>query len=51
MENYSYYVIVLLMIVIGFVVCKKIAGCMIRSVITFILIAVLAVLYYVYFKG
>lgn len=50
MDNFSYYVIVLLMIIIGFVICKKAVGCMIRSVITFILVVILGMIYYVYFK-
>lgn len=49
-SNFGFYIAVLLMVIIGFVVFKKIAGCMIRTVITFILVAILSVLYYVYFK-
>lgn len=49
-SNFSYYIVVLLMIIIGFIVFKKVAGCMIRTVITFILVAILTALYYFYFK-
>ncbi len=48
--NFTYYVVALLMIVIGFVVFKKVAGCMIRTVVTFVLVAILATLYYLYFR-
>lgn len=36
------------MIIIGFLVVKRLAGCVIRTIVTLILVAVLAVLYYMY---
>lgn len=45
-----YYIIALLMIVIGFYIVKKVTGCLIRSIVTFILVAILVALYYLYFK-
>ncbi|MDO4310132.1 MAG: hypothetical protein Q4C43_05340 [Prevotella sp.] len=50
MENFGYYAILLLMIIIGFILVKRLAGCVIRTVVTLILIGVLAVLYYTYFR-
>lgn len=50
MENITYYIVALLMIIIGFIVAKKMAGCLVRSIITIVLIVILVVLYYVYFK-
>lgn len=51
MENITYYIVALLMIIVGFVVVKKVAGCLLRSVITIVLIAVLAALYFLYFRN
>lgn len=50
MDNIAYYGIALLMIVIGFVVLRKLAGCLVRFVVTVVLLALLAVLYYFYMK-
>lgn len=51
MENVSYYIVALLMIIIGFVVMKKMAGCLVRSIVTLVLVAVLSLLYYLFFKN
>lgn len=48
MDNFKYYIILLAMIIIGFLVVKRLAGCVIRTIVTLILVAVLAVLYYMY---
>lgn len=40
------YVIAILAIIIAFVLIKRFVGCIIRTVITLILIAILAYLYY-----
>lgn len=50
MSNITYYVAILLMIIIGFVVVKKVAGCLIRSIITIILIAIIIAIYWLYLK-
>ena len=34
MENFVYYVFILLLVVVGFFVVKKVAGCIIRTVVT-----------------
>lgn len=38
------------MIIIGIVVLKKVAGCLVRTVVTIVLIALLAALYYHFFR-
>ncbi len=48
MDNFKYYIILLAMIIIGFLVVKRLAGCVIRTIVTLILVAALAVLYYMY---
>ncbi len=45
------YIILLLMIVIGFVVVKRIAGCLLKTIVTLVLLALLACLYFFCFKG
>ena len=50
LENVGYNAILLLMIIIGFILVKRLAGCIIRTIVTLILIGVLAVLYYTYFR-
>ncbi len=47
-SNIIHYVALLLPINIGFVVVKKVASCMIKSVVTIVLIAVAAALYWLY---
>lgn len=50
MDNFVYYAVLLLMIVIGIVIMKKVAGCIVRSIVTLILVAVFIALYFMYFK-
>lgn len=38
------------MIIIGIVIIKKVAGCLVRTVVTIVLLALLATLYYHYFR-
>lgn len=51
MENAIYYIVALVMIIIGFVVMKKLAGCMLKAVVTTILIVFLGILYFVFFRN
>lgn len=46
-----HYIALLLIIIVGFFVVKRVAGCMLRTVVTLILMAVLAFLYFKYFRG
>lgn len=50
MSDITYYVAILLMIIIGFFVVKKVAGCLIRSIITLILIAIIIAIYWLYLR-
>ena len=45
-SNFVQYIALLLMIIIGFVVVKRMAGCLLRTVVTIAMVAVLAFLYY-----
>lgn len=50
MENITYYIAILALIIIGFLVVKKVASCMIKSVITIILIVIAAAIYWLYLR-
>ena len=50
MENITYYVAILALIIIGFLVVRKVASCMIKSVVTIILIVIAAAIYWLYLR-
>ncbi len=50
MENIGYYLLALLILVLGFITVKKVTTCMIKAVVGGIVLIVLAVLYWIYFK-
>ena len=50
MENLSSYLASLALIVIGFLVVKKVASCMIKSVVTIVLIVAAVAIYWLYIK-
>lgn len=49
-SNFAYYIFCILAIVVGFLVVKKIASCMIKSIVAIITIAVIAAIYFMYIK-
>ena len=49
-QNYVYYIALLLLVIIGFLVVKKMASCLIKSVITMILVAVAVAIYWLYLR-
>lgn len=50
MDNFVYYAVALLMVIIAIVAIKKMAGCVVRLVVAVVLIAMLAALYYKFFS-
>ena len=50
MDNIGYYLFMLAVIVVGFIVVRKVASCMIKSVVLLVAIAALAVIYYLYIR-
>ena len=50
MDNLIYYIALLLMLVIGIFVLKKVAGCMIKFVVTIALIIVMIALWYFFLR-
>ena len=50
MEQIGYYIFCIIAIVIGFLIFKKITGCLIKTVIAFLIAVVLAAVYFLYIK-
>jgi hypothetical protein len=46
MEHFGYYILCILAVVIGFLVVKKIASCLIKSILLFVIIGILVAVYY-----
>ena len=51
MTDLHYYIFVLVAIIIGVVVIKKVTGCIVRLVVVLGLLAVLAYVYFTYFSA
>lgn len=49
MENFQFYIVALIAIVLGLFLVKKFVGCMVRLVITGVVILILLGLYFMYF--
>lgn len=47
--DFTYYIYVLVAIIVGVFVIKKVASCLIRTVFTLAIIAALAAIYYYWF--
>ena len=50
MDNFGYYVFALLVLIVGFLIVKKVATCMIKAVVAIIVLVVLAGIYWLYFS-
>lgn len=49
--DFTYYIYVLIAIIVGIVVIKKVASCLFRTVFTIALLVVLCVIYFYFFRG
>ena len=49
MGNISYYIFVLIALMVAFLVVKKVASCMIKTAVLLVMVVALAVIYYLYF--
>ena len=47
----EYYIFVLVALIVAFIVVKKVASCMIKSVILLAMVAALAAIYWLYFMN
>ncbi|SEE10752.1 hypothetical protein SAMN04487828_0592 [Prevotella sp. lc2012] len=50
MEGIGFYLFVLAAIIVGFLVVKKVASCLIKTAVMILLVTALAVIYYLYFR-
>lgn len=50
MENFLYYIFCIVAFIVAVFVMKKVASCMIKSVIFVIIIGILAVVYFMFMK-
>lgn len=50
MNNIVYYIALLAFIIIGFLVVKKVASCMIKSVVAIVMLVALAAIYWLYLR-
>lgn len=48
MENFGYYVFALVVLIVGFMIVKKVATCMIKTVVCIVVLAILAGIYWLY---
>ena len=49
-DNITYYIAILALIIIGVIAAKKIASCLIKSVMIVVLLAIAAFIYYQYLR-
>jgi len=50
MENIGYYIAMLVAIIIAFLLIKRVVSCVFRSIVTIVLIAILAYIYITYLR-
>ena len=50
MENFTYYIFALVVLIVGFLIFKKVATCLIKTIITIVVLAVLGMAYWLYFS-
>ena len=48
--SFSYYIFLIIAFVVGVVIVKKIASCLIKTIVLFLLAIGLALVYYVYYS-
>lgn len=48
MNDFGYYALALVVLVVGLLIVKKVATCMIKTLVTVVMVAVLAVLYWLF---
>ena len=49
MGNIGYYIFVLVALIVAFLVVKKVASCMIKTVVLLAIVVALAAIYFLYF--
>lgn len=49
-NNLGYYIFILVAIIVAFLIIKKVASCLIRSIVAIVLVAILTYIYWMYLK-
>ncbi len=48
MDDFEYYIFALVVLVVGFLIVKKVATCLVKTIIGILVLAILAGIYWVY---
>ena len=48
MDDFGYYIFALVVLVVGFLIVKKVAICLVKTIIGMLVLAILAGIYWVY---
>lgn len=48
MDDFGYYVFALVVLVVGFLIVKKVATCLVKTIIGIVVLAILAGIYWMY---
>lgn len=48
MDDFGYYIFALIVLVVGFLIVKKVAICLVKTIIGILVLAILAGIYWVY---
>lgn len=48
MDDFGYYIFALVVLVVGFLIVKKVATCLLKAIIGILVLAILAGIYWVY---
>lgn len=48
MDDFGYYIFALVVLVVGFLIVKKVAACLVKTIIGILVLAILAGIYWVY---
>lgn len=49
-SSFAYYAFCLIAAIVGFIVLKKVTGCVIKMVVTFVAVAIIAAIYFLYIR-
>lgn len=48
MDDFGYYIFALVVLVVGFLIVKKVATCLVKAIIGIVVLAILAGIYWMY---
>jgi hypothetical protein len=50
MENIGYYLFLLAAVIVAFLIIKKVASCLVKSIVGIVLLALIVYIYYMYLR-